>query len=310
MAIYNDILQLPHFKNAVLTIGTFDGVHKGHITILREVVKNALDHAGESIVITFEPHPRKLLFPDQPLKLITPLNQKLRLIEKTGIDHIIVVSFTKEFSELSAKEYIEGFLVRNFNPKTIIIGYDHHFGHDRSGNINLLREYQSEYGYEVVEIPAQIIEEAAVSSTKIRNFINSGHVKEAMQMMGRPYSLEGMVERGQQLGRTLGYPTANVKATDPDQLIPAIGIYAVRVNLHEHIHNGMLSIGFNPTVSSDKKLTIEVNIFDFSADIYGEVLEITFFERLRNEEKFSNLEELKEQLHLDKINSLKILGSL
>jgi riboflavin kinase/FMN adenylyltransferase len=308
MAIFLNTQNLPSFKNAVITIGTFDGVHLGHETILHEVVRHAKEMDGESIVITFEPHPRKLLFPDQPLKLLTPLDHKLELIQEAGIQHVVVAPFTHAFSMLSAEDYIEHFLVKYFKPATIVIGYDHHFGHDRRGNLTLLKQFETTYNYKVVEIPAQLIEQAAVSSTKIRKALNEGHVQEAAHMLGRNYSITGTVIRGAQLGRTIGYPTANIQLTEPDQLIPAIGIYAARATWKEQQLNGMMSVGHNPTVTDEKKIHIEINIFDFDQDIYNETLEISFISYLRNEEKFPSLEALKEQLHQDKLNTIVALS--
>jgi riboflavin kinase/FMN adenylyltransferase len=307
MAVYLDIKELPKFHNPVLTIGTFDGVHEGHETILKEVVKHAKEVNGESILITFEPHPRKLLFPDQPLKLLTPLQQKMEYITEAGIQHVVVVPFTKEFANLSAQEYIENFLVKYFHPSCIIIGYDHRFGHDRKGDINLLKEYEKQYGYELLEIPAQLIDDAAVSSTKIRRALNEGRMQEAAHMLGRAYSIRGTVKKGAQLGRTIGYPTANIEPDDAEQLIPANGIYAVRVKWNNKGYGGMMSIGYNPTVTDDKSLKLEVNIFDFNEEIYGQTLEVAFIAWLRNEEKFDSLEALTEQLHHDKLDTLKAL---
>lgn len=307
MAVYLDIKDLPKFRNAVLTIGTFDGVHEGHETILKEVVKHAKEANGESVLITFEPHPRKLLFPDQPLKLLTPLHQKLQYITEAGIEHIVVAPFTREFANLSAEEYIAHFLVMYFHPHCIIIGYDHRFGHDRKGDINLLKEYAAAYGYRVLEIPAQLIDDAAVSSTKIRKALNEGRMQDATHMLGRPYSIKGTVKKGAQLGRTIGYPTANIQPDDPEQLIPANGIYAVRVKYKDKSYGGMMSIGYNPTVTDDQSLKLEVNIFDFNEDVYGQPLEISFIAWLRNEEKFDSLEALTEQLHRDKDNTIQAL---
>jgi riboflavin kinase/FMN adenylyltransferase len=308
MAVFYNIEHLPDFNNPVLTIGTFDGVHYGHKKILQEVVTHAHEVDRESIVVTFEPHPRKLLFPNQPLRLITPLEEKLKLIEATGIRHIVVAPFTKEFSQLSAREYISQFLVERFHPQTIIIGYDHHFGHDRTGDINLLKDLQDEFHYKVIEIPPQLIDEATVSSTKIRNALNEGRVHDAAHMLERSYVLNGRVIEGRKIGRTIGYPTANLQPLDFDQLIPANGIYAVRVTYNGQSFGGMLSIGFNPTVTNEKKLHIEVNIFDFDETIYGEVIEISFVKWLRAEEKFASLEELKQQLALDKENALAAIA--
>ena len=307
MAIFSDISNLIRFKNAVITTGTFDGVHKGHKTILREVVTHAADVQGESVLLTFEPHPRKLLFPDQPLGIITPLKQKLQLITEAGIEHIVIVPFTREFANLSAQEYIEKFLVTVFHPHTIIIGYDHRFGNDRKGDIKLLEQYAQEYNYELREIPAQLIDDATVSSTKIRKAIIDGRMEEATQMLGRSYLLAGTVMHGNKLGRTLGYPTANLQPADPDQIIPAIGIYAIKAIHAGQTYNAMLSIGYNPTVTDKKELRIEANLFDFDKEIYGDTLEICFIKKLRDEQKFDSLDALKEQLHKDKEETLRIV---
>ncbi len=309
MAIYYDIEQLPSFKNAVLTIGTFDGVHKGHKTILKEVVTHAANVKGESVLITFEPHPRKLLFPEQPMGIITPLTDKLELVSETGIQHIIVVPFTKEFAALSAHQYIETFLVNHFHPHTIIIGYDHRFGQDRKGDIRLLENYATEYQYELIEIPAQLIQEATVSSTKIRNAIATGRLEEASDMLGRPYNLKGKVVHGNRLGRTIGYPTANIQPDDINQIIPAVGVYVIQAKHNGITYNGMLSIGYNPTVTNKRVLRIEANLFDFDQDIYDHNLEILFLKKIREEVKFSSVEALKDQLHKDKVESLKLLLS-
>ena len=308
MAIFTDINNLPAFKNAVITVGTFDGVHKGHRTILQEVVSHAKHVNGESVLLTFEPHPRKLLFPDQPLGIITPLQQKLELITAAGIDHIVVVPFTKEFAGLSATEYIEQFLVSLFHPVSIVIGYDHRFGHDRKGDINLLKLYAPVHGYKLTEIPVQLIDEASISSTRIRLALAEGRVEDAGYMLGRYYTLTGTVVHGNKLGRTLGYPTANLHPIDADQLIPLLGIYAVKVRHGQVTYNGMLSIGHNPTVTDKKELRIEVNLFGFDQDIYGEELELTFIKKLRDEQKFDSLEALVEQLHKDKVDSMKHLS--
>jgi len=308
LAIFYDIHNLPDFKNAVLTVGFFDGVHKGHKAILNEVVTHALTAEGESVLLTFEPHPRKLLYPEQNLGIITPLQQKLQLITDAGIQHIVVVPFTKEFANLSATQYIEDFLVGLFRPHSIVLGYDHRFGHDRKGDIGLLKEYGPKYNYAVIEISEQLINEAAVSSTKIRNAISEGKVADAATMLERPYSLEGTVIHGKRLGRTIGYPTANIHPLDKDQLIPAIGIYAVLVNHAGTTYKGMLSIGHNPTVTDTKDIKIEVNIFDFDKDIYEQQIELLFIAHIRDEEKFDSLDALKEQIRRDEVMARKLLG--
>ncbi len=310
MAVFFNIQHLPDFKNAVLTIGTFDGVHKGHKAILREVVRHAKTVSGESVLLTFEPHPRKLLFPDQPLGIITPLDQKLQLINDTGIEHIVVVPFTKEFSELSAQKYIEQFLVNIFHPHSIVIGYDHRFGQDRIGDLHLLEQYAPIYNYELIEIPEQLIDEAAVSSTKIRNAIREGRMEDARQMLDRNYTIRGTVIHGNKIGRTLGYPTANILPENKEQIIPSLGIYAIQAIYDGRQYNGMLSIGYNPTVTDKKELRIEANLFDFDKEIYGDALEIAFIKKLRDEQKFNSLEALKEQLHKDKEETLRVIDLL
>ncbi len=308
MAVYYDINKVPTFTNAVITIGAYDGVHDGHKAILRKVAARAREVNGESILITFEPHPRKLLFPDKPLGIITPLAEKIDYALETGIEHIVVAPFTREFSAMSAHDYIEQFLARVFKPHTIIIGYDHRFGHDRAGGIELLIKYAPEYGYELIEIPAQLIDEAAVSSTKIRNAIREGNMQLAAHMLGRPYSVAGTVAHGAKLGRTIGYPTANLNPAEPDQLLPCNGVYAILATHNGRTHKGMASIGYNPTVTDKKELRIEGNLFDFASEIYGDAITFQFIKRLRDEQKFDSLAALTHQLHLDKENTLEVLA--
>lgn len=309
MAVFYDMERLPVFHKAVVTIGTFDGVHEGHKAILQEVVAHACSTGGESVLLTFEPHPRKVLFPSQPLGIITPLEKKLQLITETGIQHIVVVPFTKEFAALSATEYIEQFIVRKFQPHSIVIGYDHHFGHDRTGDMKLLEQYAPKYNFELVEIPPQLIHEATVSSTKIREAIMAGNIEEANLMLGREYSLTGAVVHGNKLGRTLGYPTANLQPVENEQVVPGNGIYAVKAIHDKKEYGGMMSIGYNPTVTNKKELRIEVNIFDFDKDIYGDPLEVLFIKKLRDERKFKSLVELTAQLAADKEATLRVIGS-
>lgn len=310
MAVFYNTDELKSFNNAVITIGTFDGVHLGHLTILQQVVAHAKELGGESIVLTFEPHPRKLLFPDQPIKIITPLEKKIKLITQAGIDHVFVVPFTPSFAALSADAYIKDFLVKNLQPKGIVIGYDHQFGHDRAGNIKLLQAYENELGFRVYEIPAKQIEDAAVSSTKIRNSLAAGNVTDANKMLGRQYSLKGTVVSGAQLGRTLGFPTANVKPADAEQIIPGNGVYAIKAIVGAETFYGMMNIGIRPTVSNELSLHIEAHLFDFNKDIYNQAIEIVFAERLRDEQRFPSLEALKEQLGNDGIHARRALGIL
>lgn len=306
MAVFHQLDQFPEFRNPVVTIGSFDGVHHGHKVILSEVVKAARAVNGESILITFEPHPRKIIHPEQPLGLLTSPEQKIALITAEGIDHVVVVPFTRDFSMLSAAEYVADFLLKNFKPHTIIIGYDHRFGHSREGDIELLKKLVPAT-VQVIEIPAQLIEDAAVSSTKIRNALLQGNVAEAGEMLDRPYSFRAMVVHGDKIGRTIGYPTANLQPVYSDILMPGIGIYAVMVEWKGGLYKGMMSIGYRPTVTDERKITCEVNLLDFDEDLYGQVLGIVFKHYIRGEEKFDSLDALKEQIARDEISSRALL---
>ena len=307
MAIFFQNEPLPQFQNAVITIGTFDGVHLGHQQILQHVVDRTKAVNGESVVITFEPHPRRLLFPDKPLKLLTSLSVKLDLLQQSGIKHVVIVPFTRDFSELTAKEYIEEFLVNKFKPHSIVIGYDHHFGHDRSGNIDLLKTLQQQNHYRLEEIPVHLIQEASVSSTKIRMALMLGKIEEANEMLGRKFSLKGIVIKGDQRGRILGFPTANIKLVQEDLLVPSNGVYVVHAVWKGNHLKGMMNIGYNPTFFIEKKQNIEVYLFDFNNEIYGEELEVQLISFLREEQKFPSLDELKMQLKEDEKKSRIIL---
>lgn len=294
-------------KPAVITIGTFDGVHLGHRTIFDELMQHAEALGGESVVVTFEPHPRQVLQPEARIDILTPLEDKLSLIHKAGIERVAVTPFTQAFAQLSAEDYVRDFLVAQFHPAAIVIGYDHHFGHDRQGNIALLQKLGSSLGFEVHEIPARMIADAAVSSTKIRAALLNGDVRDAAAMLGRTYSVAGVVVHGEKLGRTLGYPTANIAPQDLAQLIPAQGIYAVRVRVGENIFPAMLSIGTRPTVSNTGNVSIEAYLFDFDKDIYDEAVSVEFVQRTRDELKFDSLDALKDALKADELEVRRIL---
>jgi len=300
MAVFFQYDHLPVFRNPVITIGSFDGVHQGHKAILDQVVQCAKDIGGESILVTFDPHPRKIIHPDAHLGLLTSPEQKIRLLQAAGMHHILVVPFTRDFSMLSAEEYMHDFLMAKLHPHTIIIGYDHRFGHSREGGIDMLKS-QAPPGVLVLEIPARLIDHAAVSSTKIRKALTDGDVEDAALMLGRPYSYQAIVIHGDKIGRSIGYPTANLQAVYPDMLIPGIGIYAVMVKFESRFYQGMMSIGYRPTVTDQKTITCEVNLLDFEKDIYGNRLEIYFIKRLRGEEKFDSLDALSDQITKDEI---------
>lgn len=310
MKVFYGIDRLPSFEKPVLTIGTFDGVHQGHQSILQSVVNEAKAINGTSVLITFEPHPRKLIFPDEPLKLLCTLEERLALVANAQIDVVVVVPFTKEFAALSAEKYISNFLVAQFRPFLIIIGYDHRFGQDRTGDITMLRSYAHQYQYELKEISAHLILAAAVSSTKVRNLLLEGNVSAAHAMLGTAYSISGKVIRGAQRGRTIGFPTANIALPDIDKLVPKMGVYAVTILIKDHWYIGMLNLGYNPTVVTDNEVKIEVHLFDFHQDIYDQELKVCFISRLRNEQKFESIEALKSQLQQDKVAAMAALSNL
>ncbi len=309
MQVFYDPDQLPEFKKAVLTIGSFDGVHAGHQKILQQVRELAAEIGGESVVITFHPHPRLLLYPkEKTVQLLSTTEEKVRLIEQYGIDKLVVVPFTMDFAGQEPEQYIRDFLVGKFHPHTIVIGYDHRFGKKRKGDIHYLRKNATRYGYRVVEIPPQLVEDVAVSSTKIRQAIKLGKIQRATKLLNHYYNLIGQVVSGRKIGgKKLGYPTANLQIANPFKLIPPNGIYAVFVRHRGQLYRGMLYIGTRPTVDQSGERSIEVHIFDFQRSIYGDKLEIFFVAYLRGDARFDSLEELKAALDQDKENSLKVL---
>jgi len=310
MKVYNDIAQFKGVDFPVVTSGTFDGVHVGHRKIIQRLKEIAGQNGGETVLLTFYPHPRMVLFPDDnELKLLSTQEEKIKLLEGQGVDHLIIYPFTKAFSRLSSVNFIRDILVNKIGTKKLVIGYNHHFGRNREGSFEHLQEYGPVYGFEVEEIPAQDIEHIEISSTKIRSALQNGDIKTANTFLGYNYTLAGTIVKGKQLGRTLGYPTANIEVADKYKLIPANGIYVVEVEYEGVKHKGMMSIGLNPTVNGTER-TIEVNILDFEKDIYGEKLTIRFIDKIRNEEKFESLEKLKSQLGKDKEHTIKAFEKL
>jgi riboflavin kinase/FMN adenylyltransferase len=309
MKIYHSPDDFTRLPLAVVTSGTFDGVHLGHRKILDRVKEVAQRNGGETVVITFWPHPRLVLKPeDQTLKLLNTFEEKAELLKEQGIQHLVRIPFTKEFSQYSSMEFVQRILIDAIGTRKLVIGYDHHFGKNREGTFELLRANAPALGFDVEEIPAQDIDHVTVSSSKIRRALESGDVTTARHFLGRSYSITGLVVKGDKLGRVMGYPTANISIESHFKLIPADGIYAVRVLHGERWHGGMLYIGNRPTVNGLKR-AIEVNIFDFDSDIYGETLTVTFERLLRTDSKFRDLEALKQQLHLDKQLALEALKS-
>lgn len=311
MTVYTNIQDLPIFNHSVITIGTFDGVHYGHQQIL-ELMKSAAKQVnGETVIITFHPHPRKIIGTNKaPIFLLNTLEEKINLLEKYGIDHLVIIPFTEKFAQQTAEDYISDFLVNTFHPHTIIIGHDHRFGKDRTGDFQLLADKALEWGYQVKEIPGYMLNNITISSTKIREALLKGDIENAHDLLSYDYYFTGKVVKGNQLGRTIGYPTANIEMIDKNKLIPCNGVYSVLVTnekLKINQQGGMMNIGYRPTVEGNTR-TIEVNLFDFDQSLYDETLTITLKKYLRSEVKFSGLDELKKQLEKDKqaaLDSLK-----
>lgn len=312
MKIYTGLENFVKLPYAVVTSGTFDGVHIGHqkiLTRLNNIAKICPEQRegtkGQSVVITFWPHPRLVLFPEEKdMKLLSTSEEKQRILSQYNIDHLILINFSKKFAQLSSEDFIKNILVDKIGTKKLVIGYNHRFGKNREGDFEHLKANAAEYGFEIEEIPRQVIDNIAISSTKIRKALLEGDVKTARHYLNRPYSITGKVVRGDHLGRKLGFPTANIQLDEVTKLIPADGVYAVKIESQNLVRYGMMNIGHKPTVSGVNK-TLEVNIFDFNNDIYGEQITINFIERIREERKFSDVNKLKEQLVKDKAEALK-----
>lgn len=308
MKIYHQLSEFKKLPNAVVTIGTFDGVHFGHQKIIKRLCELAKSSGGETVLLTFFPHPRMIIDPEnQELKMINTIDEKAQILASLGVDHLIITPFTRDFSNLSAEEYIKIILVDAIGTKKIIIGYDHRFGKDRLGNIQTLVENSSVYGYDVEEIPEQDINDVAVSSTKIRKALLDGDVALANEYLGYAFSIYGPVIKGDKIGRTIGFPTANIFVSETYKLIPGDGIYAVTVEMGEEqnpeTYRGMAYIGQRPTINGMTR-NIEVNIFDFDREIYGQNIKMNFLAFLRHDVKFTGLEALKLQLQKDKEDTL------
>lgn len=311
MNVYHDLSALPTFNSAVVTIGSYDGVHCGHQTILSQLKDLAKKVDGESVVVTFHPHPRQILQPDDTsLRLLNTIDEKIARLEANGVDNVVVVPFSKEFASQTADEYIANFLVRLFSPKYIVIGYDHRFGKGRVGSIDYLKKYEAEFAFEVVEIEKQVVDKLAVSSTKVRQALEAGQVRRAKQLLGHPYTLSGIVVEGQRIGRSIGFPTANLDVKNQYKLIPAEGIYAVYVNHKQDTYEAMLYIGKRPTLAFFNNRTIEVNILDFDKEIYGDKLSLTFVKKIRADKQFKSLEALKASIEGDRQKTVALFKSL
>ncbi|MBA4850107.1 bifunctional riboflavin kinase/FAD synthetase [Emticicia sp. BO119] len=307
MKVYYNLSDFKPLENAVVTSGTFDGVHLGHQKILQILQETTKLSGGESVVLTFWPHPRMVVSQDsQGLKLLSTIDEKIELLEKQGVNHLLIVPFTREFSELSSNEYVQKILLNTIGTKKLVIGYDHHFGRNREGNFQYLEDNSNRFGIQIEEISRQEIENLVISSTKIRQSLLEGNVKSANDLLGRYYSFSGIVVKGRQLGRTIGFPTANVQVSESYKLIPANGVYAVKALVRGQWLTGIMNIGNRPTVDGVGR-TQEVHILDFSNDIYGENITVELVDYIRPEQKFSSIEELKTQILRDKERAIQIL---
>lgn len=308
MKVYEGLENFKRLPKAIVTSGTFDGVHIGHQQILAKLKTLAEKEEGETVVITFWPHPRLVLHSDSTdLKLLSTFEEKASLLSKFGVDHLVKIAFTQEFAQLSSTEFIQQILIDSIGTTHLVIGYDHRFGKNREGSFDHLMANKEKYGFEVEEISRQDVDNVGVSSTRIRNALAAGQVEVASEYLGRPYSFNGTVVEGDKIGRTLGYPTANISVAAGYKLIPADGVYAVEVAVNEQILKGMLYIGNRSTLDGDQR-RVEVNIFDFNGNLYNKELCIFLIRQIRTELKFSSLDALKDQLHLDKEAAMAILN--
>ena len=297
--IKSNTIKIPKSNFNITTIGSFDGIHLGHKKILQTITKTAKKNNGKSILITFWPHPRYILKKNNDFKLLTSLDEKIKIFEENKIDILYVIDFSLKFSKVSAYNFVKNILLDELKTNCILIGYNNNFGKNREGNIKYLEQNKNIFNIDIISIPKQSVDKISISSTKIRKNLINGKIQSANQLLGRKYSINGKVVRGNGIGRKINFPTANIEINEPKKLLPKNGVYAVKVILNKKTYLGMLNIGYKPTIENKKK-TIEVNIFKFSKDIYNNKISIDFIKRIRNEKKFKNLNELKKQLIIDK----------
>lgn len=308
--IYSDLNKF-QVDRPVVTIGTFDGIHLGHQKVIARLRDFAKQHDGESVIFTFHTHPRLVTSPNETtLRLLTTLEEKTELLEKFGIDHLIVYPFNRDFANLTYHEFVEKILVEKLKTHCLVVGYDHKFGKNREGGFEYLQKCADKYNFHIERLDALLVEDDSVSSTKIRNALQNGEIEKANQFLGYPFTLHGTVVSGKQLGRKLGFPTANIESSDKNKIIPGYGVYAVKVKLKAAEFNGMLNIGTRPTFNNNAdNRSIEVNIFDFDGDIYGQEITLKFVNKIRDEEKFNNMNQLAEQLKKDRDTALRLLSA-
>ena len=308
MRIIKDLVEIKRDQNSVITLGTFDGLHIGHQQIVDTVLQKASQSAGRSFLITFDPHPRKVIPGRNDVKILSTLDEKVVVLEHLGMENLFVINFTTEFSKQSPEEFVEKYLVEGIGLREVVIGYDHHFGKSRDGNFELLQKLGNKFEFSVTLIPEYSVDGITVSSTKIRNALLDGDVLKAGKMLGRNYSFKGTIVHGDGRGRQLGFPTANLSIDNEDKLIPAKGIYAAECVVENEKHFGLLSLGSRPTFHEDGKIIPEFYIFDFDKDIYEEVMQVNMIEKIRDEEKFSSVEKLITRMKKDEEIGRKILS--
>ena len=309
MQVHYNLSDFPNLSFPVVTTGTFDGVHLGHQTIIARLKELSLKFDGQSVVITYHPHPRMVLQPNNTeLEFLNTLPEKIARLEQLGVDYLLIIPFDSTFASLTSEDFIRKILVDIVHTRKLVIGYDHHFGKNREGSFDHLVEYGPKYGFDVEEIPAQDIDQVAVSSTKIREALKKGDIQTANRFLGYPYPFSGKVIKGRQLGRKIEFPTANLEIVPNRKLIPANGVYAVNVIVDNAIFNGMMNIGFRPTVTEEKVRTIEVHLFEFDNDLYDKEIKVRMITRIRDEVRFNGIDELRERLKIDKLEAIKNLS--
>lgn len=309
MEIHQHIPSRP-ITRPVITTGFFDGVHRGHTALINQLIKKAREKDGESVILSFWPHPRWITGSGKELKLLTTLEEKQERLTMLGVDHLILINFSEAFASLTAHQYIEEYLIDKIGIHHLIVGYNHHFGHNREGNYDMLKALSKRLHFTVEQIDERRLTDEDISSTSIRNAILEGSMDKAQKMLGYPYFLKGKIIKGKKIGRSIGFPTANVQLNETYKLLPANGVYAIRIIINNHTHHGMMNIGHNPTIAPGNEKSVEAHIFDFNREIYEENITVEFIQRLRDEEKFPSLDALKKQLEADKQKALNLFAHL
>lgn len=310
MNVYYNVEEISKDKKTVLTVGTFDGVHLGHRKIINEMIYQSVENNCRNLLITFDPHPQIVLSKDNSIKILTTLNQKLEYLNNLSVQNVLVINFTKQFSQIDFKTFVEEYFVNRIGVHTVVVGSDHHFGKNREGNPDTLRELGKIFDFNVIKVEPLILDGNKISSTRIRKALNEGNIELANKMLGKRYEIRGKVVKGNQRGATIGFPTANIEVGNKDMLIPPRGVYFVEVDVADKHYFGMMNIGFRPTFNNTSELIIEVHIFYFNENIYDKPITVRFIDRLRDEKKFNSVDELKQQLQIDKQECFKRIDTL